>query len=95
MELTEIREKTLPVFRKYGIERVAVFGSYAKGREREESDVDFLVRYAPGVKRSLFTHVRLVNELQDVLKKKVDVVSEQSLSQLLRDEVLRSARIIL
>ncbi|MEW6772065.1 MAG: nucleotidyltransferase family protein [Bacillota bacterium] len=95
MEIAEIKEKALPVLRRYGVERAAVFGSHAKREAKETSDVDFLIRYAPGARRSLLTHVRLVNDLREAVGKDVDVVTEESLSRLLRDEVLRSAKTIL
>ena len=95
MKITEIKEKALPVLQRYGIERAAIFGSHAKKEAKEASDVDLLVRYAPGAKRSLFTHVRLVNDLRKAMGRDVDVVTEESLSRLLRDEVLRNAKTIL
>uniref|UniRef100_A0A7C2IWE4 Polymerase nucleotidyl transferase domain-containing protein n=1 Tax=Ammonifex degensii TaxID=42838 RepID=A0A7C2IWE4_9THEO len=95
VEIAEIKEKALPVLRRYGVERAAVFGSHAKEEAKESSDVDFLIRYAPGARRSLLTHVRLVNDLREAVGKDVDVVTEEFLSRLLRDEVLRTAKRIL
>ncbi|MCB1038708.1 MAG: nucleotidyltransferase family protein [Acidimicrobiales bacterium] len=64
---------------------VAVFGSVARGEERADSDLDFLVEFEPG--SSLFDLVRLQEELQVLLGHPVDVVSLGGL--LPRDEDVR------
>lgn len=64
---------------------VAVFGSVARGEERPDSDLDFLVEFEPG--SSLFDLVRLQEELQQLLGHPVDVVSLGGL--LPRDEDVR------
>ncbi len=94
MEIAEIREKALPIFQKYDVEKASVFGSYAKGKARGDSDVDFLLKCAPGARKSLLTHIELINDLREVLGKDVDIVTEESLSHLIRDEVLQSAKVI-
>lgn len=53
--------------------QVAIFGSVARGEERPESDIDFLVEFESG--SSLFDLVRLQRELTDLLGREVDVVS--------------------
>lgn len=64
---------------------VAVFGSVARGEERPDSDLDFLVEFEPG--SSLFDLVRLQDELRELLGYPVDVVSLGGL--LPRDEDVR------
>ena len=65
------------------------FGSVARGTARRGSDIDFLVEMEEG--RSLLDHAALVLDLERLLKRPVDVVSERGLRQPLRKEVLRDA----
>ena len=67
-----------------------IFGSVARGEAGENSDIDFLVKLEPG--RSLLDLAGLVVELEDLLNRKVDVVTEQGLYWLLRRRVLKEAR---
>jgi len=66
-------KKELPYLRKrYGVERIAIFGSFAKGLQRKRSDVDILVE----LKKPLgLDFVELVYYLEDVLGKKVDIAT--------------------
>jgi len=93
--IEEMKKAAIPILRRYGVARAYLFGSYARGEQTESSDVDFLVEYAPGVRRSLLYHVRLINELEDALKADVDVVTEAALRPEIREEVLRERRAIM
>jgi hypothetical protein len=83
------RDEVLRIAARHGAHDVRVFGSVPQGEDREDSDVDFLVRLDPGV--TLLGHAALVRELEGLLGRKVDVVSEGALRPRLREEVLREA----
>jgi predicted nucleotidyltransferase len=68
---------------------VRVFGSVARGEAGPESDVDFLVRLEPGT--TLLDHAALVRELESLLDRKVEVISERALRVRIRDRVLQEA----
>jgi hypothetical protein len=68
---------------------VRLFGSRAKGRERPDSDVDLLVRMAPG--RDLLDLIELRDELERTVGLRFDVVTEAALSPYMRERVLREA----
>lgn len=74
-------EQMLQTIREYfatqPVERAWLFGSYARGEEREDSDVDLLVDFDDDV--SLMGHVRMMYALQDRLGKKVDLVTNGTL----------------
>lgn len=88
--LQQKREEILRICAKHGARNVRVFGSALRGEDREDSDVDLLVDFEPG--RSLLDHASLVLELEELLGRKADVVSEGGLYWLLRRRILKEAR---
>ena len=83
--LTSRRTDILRIAARYGIENVRVFGSFARGKNRPDSDLDLLVDLEPG--RSLLDIIAAKQDLEDLLKRRVDVVTERSLSPYFRDSV--------
>ena len=80
MNIQEIKQIANPIFSRYCVKEASVFGSVARGEARLDSDVDILVEFSetPGLVR----FIKMENELQEVLGKKVDIVvkgSEKSL----------------
>ncbi|MHB8471845.1 MAG: nucleotidyltransferase family protein [Gammaproteobacteria bacterium] len=74
----------------YGARRIRVFGSVARGEERPDSDVDFLVDFPRGY--DLFTQrLPLTERLADLLHRRVELVPEHELNRHIRDHVLREA----
>ena len=83
------REEILYIARPHGALSVRIFGSYARGEEQPSSDIDLIVEMEPG--RSLLDIISIKKEVEDLVGKKVDVVTEAALSPYLRDEVLQEA----
>ena len=77
---------------RYGIQNVRVFGSMARGDADESSDVDLLVRLPPG--RSGLALGGLLMDVQDLLQRRVDVVTERGLHPDLRERVLKEAELL-
>ena len=75
-----------------GIATLRVFGSVARGDDRADSDVDLLVRFAG--RKTLLDLVRVEEEFERALGRKVDLVTEGGLHPRLRDRVLRDARVL-
>lgn len=88
--LKEKREEIVRIAARHGARNVRVFGSAACGEAKEDSDIDFLVDFEPG--RSLLDHAALTVDLQDLLGRKADVVTEAGLYWLLRRRILKEAR---
>ena len=65
--------KTQPVLKAW------LFGSFARGEEREDSDVDILVKFDRTLPIGLFAYVRMNRELEERLGRKVDLVEEGTL----------------
>jgi hypothetical protein len=83
------REDILRIAARHGAHNVRVFGSVARGESDESSDIDFLVVLEPG--RSLLDHAALLLELEQLLGRSVDVVTERGLRPRIRNRVLREA----
>lgn len=88
--LREKREEILRVAEKHGARNVRVFGSVAHGEATETSDIDLLVDTAE--KTSPWFPVGLVEELEELLGRQVDVVTTNGLYWLLRRRILKEAR---
>jgi len=91
MRFDELRAKILPVLLPYGVKRVAVFGSCARGQETPESDIDILVELKPPQERLPIglKWFDLEEELSRLLGRKVDLVSDEALSPYIRPYVER------
>ena len=86
--LAEKKEEILTISAKHGAFNISIFGSVARGEEREESDIDFLVDYDLS-KTSPWFPVRLIRDLEAILGRKVDVVTINGLKDRIKKEVLR------
>ena len=82
-------ERLVETAARHGARNVRVFGSVARGTNTEESDLDLLADMEPG--RDLFDLVALKHEIEEVLGRQVDVLTENSISPHLREKVLREA----
>ena len=87
--LTRKRDEIAKIAAIHGARNIRVFGSVARGEADEKSDIDFLVEMEPG--RSLLDLGGLLMDLQEVLGRDVDVVTERGLNPRIRDRVLREA----
>lgn len=93
MEIDKILKKKrvqiLQIAEKHGASNLRIFGSVAKGKARQSSDLDILIELEPG--KSLLDHAALLQELEKLLGCKVDVVTERGLKERIREQVLQEA----
>jgi predicted nucleotidyltransferase len=75
---------------QYGARRIRVFGSVARGEERSDSDVDFLVDFDRGYDLFL-QRLPLTRQLSELLGRHVDLIPEHELNEHLRESVLRES----
>jgi len=87
--LRKHRKEILDLASRHGAKDVRVFGSLARGEGNEGSDLDLLVTLGEG--RSLLDLVGLKQDLEDLVHRSVDVVTENALSPYLRERVLSEA----
>jgi len=83
------RDEILETAARHGARNVRIFGSVLRGEETGDSDVDFLVEFEPD--RSLLDHVALIQDLEDLLGRKVDVVTESALHWYVRPRIIAEA----
>lgn len=88
--LAEKRADILAAAARYGATRVRVFGSVARGEDGPDSDVDFLVTMEDG--RSLLDMIGFALDVEELLGRKVDVLSEGGIHPRIRGSVLSEAR---
>ena len=88
-DLARLRGRIIAAAEANGAEAVRLFGSVARGEETPKSDVDFLVTLRPG--RTLLDLARLETELEQLLGRRVEVVTEASLQEPIRRTVLSQA----
>ena len=87
--LQQKRQEILAIAAKHGAYEVRVFGSVVRGEDRLDSDIDLLVkRYA---KTSRWFPAGLILELEKLLGRRVEVVTDSGLNPWLRDSVLKEA----
>lgn len=87
--LTALKNKIHEIARRHNAEKVYVFGSCARKEETPESDIDLLVEFNPG--STLYDQVGLRDEMTELLKCKVDIVSKKGLHPYIEKIVLAEA----
>ena len=83
------RSRILAIAGRHGATNLRIFGSVARGEAGSESDLDLLVEMEPG--RSLLDHIALIQDLEDALGCRVDVVTETALKERYKKRVLEEA----
>jgi predicted nucleotidyltransferase len=83
------RADILAIAAKHGVQRVRVFGSFARGDAREDSDLDLLIEAGP--RTPPWFPGGLLFDLEEELGRRVDVAEESTLHPLIRDRALREA----
>jgi len=85
-EIEKIKNKIIPVLKEYNVTKAGIFGSYARGEQKKNSDVDILVK--TGDEMGLLEFIGLKLMLQRVVKRKVDLVEYETIRKELRETIL-------
>ena len=83
--------KNKDILRRYGVKKIGLFGSYVKGEQKEDSDIDFLVE-VEGI--SLLDFIALEFKLSEMLGKKIDLVSVKALKPYIKPYILKEVEYI-
>lgn len=91
VSIEEISREVKPIMEKYGVKSAGLFGSYARGDARADSDIDILVSL--GKKPlSLWDFVAFKDELSDKLKKTVDLISDKTIIPYFKDYIYKDLK---
>lgn len=85
-QMRAAREKALEILQKNGIKRAAFFGSIVRGEMTDESNIDILIEFEG--RKSLLDLTGLKLDLEDALKRRVDLLTYRSLHPMLKDGIL-------
>ncbi|MCK5305627.1 MAG: nucleotidyltransferase family protein [Candidatus Omnitrophica bacterium] len=88
----ELFERITRQLRNQGAKKIAVFGSYVRGDEKTDSDIDVIVEFLE--RKSLLDLVRIERELSELLGIKVDLMTEKSISPYLLGSIKREMEVI-
>ena len=84
-------ERLREVCERFGVERLEVFGSVARGEAAPSSDIDLLYKLKPGTRLG-FSFFDLEDELAQILGRPVDLVARDSINRHIRERVLNDAQ---
>ena len=85
-------QKIIRICQQYGISKIGIFGSVARREDTPQSDLDLLVQFTQ--RTSLLGMVRLERELSNAIGRKVDLVTEESISPYLRETIMADLQVI-
>ena len=86
--LALLRQHEPELRKQFGVTKIGIFGSFARGEERPESDVDILVTFQNG-RKTFDNFMGTKFYLEDLFKRKVDLVTDAALNPLIRDPILQ------
>ena len=82
------------VCRRYGVKELSLFGSAARGEMGPQSDIDIMVEFDPGVRTGIVKFEMLVQELESLAGRRVDLVTKRGLKPWVRPQAMKDARVI-
>jgi predicted nucleotidyltransferase len=83
--IEQVKKRILHLLKVAGVVRSSLFGSFVRGEQTEESDIDILIEFPKG--KSLLDLVDLEMKLEQALGRKVDLLTYNSLSPYLKDSI--------
>lgn len=92
--LQKSKRQIVALCRKYQISELSLFGSQVRGDSTAKSDFDFLVEFQPESEISYFDIFEIQEELEKIVRQKVDLVPKKGLKIFVRQQVLSEAEII-
>ena len=90
MTTLTIKKKIIPILKRQGVLKAAIFGSFARGEETKNSDFDLLVKMPKS--KTFLDMAGLKVELEDQLGREVDLVEYDAIKPLIKDQVLRDKK---
>ena len=94
MTTQAMTEQIAKYFKTQPVVKAWLFGSFARGEERDDSDVDILVKFDRRLPIGLFAYVRMHRELEEKLGRKVDLVEEGTLRPAVQQSANRDLKVV-
>jgi hypothetical protein len=91
-KMDEKIRKAIEILRKHDAKKIEIFGSYARGETKADSDLDIIVEFS--VRKSLLDLVGIEQELEELLGIKVDLLTRKSISPYLIEGIERKAKVV-
>ena len=88
----DINNKIVSYLKKYDPLKIGIFGSYARGEETEQSDIDILVEFKKQI--TLFDLGEIKYDLTELLNRQVDIVTERAINKRIKEHVYKDLKII-
>jgi len=86
------KDEIKDLLKRNNVTMLGLFGSYARGEESEESDLDFIIKFSKN--NGLLALIKLKRELSEILGKKVDLLTERSISPYIRKNIMNDLKVI-
>lgn len=86
-EIRKIRLEMKPIFEKHQVKKASVFGSFARGENNKNSDIDILVELKRG--KTLIDLIDLEMDIEKRVKRKIDLITFKSINPLIKKSILR------
>jgi len=84
--ITFLKQNKENFLKKYNIATITLFGSYARGENRKDSDIDILYSLQEGYKLTFDKYIEFENELKKAFNTKIDLINEKKLNPLIKIE---------
>jgi uncharacterized protein len=88
----EIKDTIIKILREYGAIKISIFGSFARGEERPESDIDIIVKFDKP--KSLLQLIHIEEEIKNAVQHNIDLLTENSINPYLIDSIRRDEVVI-
>jgi uncharacterized protein len=83
--INKIKKPIIEILKKHGVKKASIFGSYARGEEKKNSDIDILIE----IEGSLLKVIKVEMELEKKLRKKIDLLTYGGINPLLKEYILK------
>ena len=90
-EILKLIQQNRERIKRYGVKRIGLFGSYLKGEQKEDSDIDILVEFEKG-KKTFDNYMELKFFLEELFRRRVDLVIAESVKPELKKYIMRIVR---
>lgn len=92
MKIQHIKKQIIPILKREGINKAAIFGSFATGKANKSSDIDLLVNFKKDVSLLDISHLKI--KLEEKTQKKVDILTYNGIHPRLKNIILNEQKII-